>query len=682
MSVTSIVWTDQGVAPSWPGAATPVNGTITALGDDGLTVYTAFGQPPARWHDEGAVVDAWVTLTPYLYADLPYVVGDDGLTIYRLDGEGTSGSSRPAFDGTTPITDGTAIWAILQPWAATTLVLNPDLYQPLTPNGHTYTVAVSGYTAATEPTWPTAGGSVDEAPQSTGGSAPSLTGVGPITDGDVSWAPSDTWAANTNYGDGQTLQPTTPNGHVYTITSSTYTHSGPFSGLVEPLWPTAGGTITEAGDDGFTDPVILQSDWTWQVWLDPAIDRDAAPLGILTQARDRSIRDVKLNCGSGLITINRHDAEAAMLVAGNIVTVHPGLDASEQPVFGFILERTEEVALSPDEDGGDLIKWSGRGSMAILERAILYHVSYLPNGSDLGALPQDDRNGMWHWTDRPPAAILVRQLEEMMQRGTEFGAGDQDAACPNVEWTFTRHEDSNGDTWDDSAGALFKLAVGLNLFSGAIPQLMQVGLDLKATPYVNGDGHLRIRLDSYINPGVSTGIVFADGVNIVESGQKVVDAFSGYTDVLVQGDVQPTGSSAGTYVYRTRADTGFRSQIGRKEGFLPFSATPTHSLLDKAGDRLIATAKRVHNGPTTLVVLERTGEVPWTDYFPGDTVTVNIPGVWDNYEDNVDEIILNEDPETGRFVVGIQFASDNQIGVTGLSVDPCACSAEPPPPCN
>lgn len=205
---------------------------------------------------------------------------------------------------------------------------------------------------------------------------------------------------------------------------------------------------------------------------------------------------------------------------------------------------------------------------------------------------------------------------------------------------------------------------------------MQIGLLIRATPVINGDGHLRIRLDSWFNdPGVTTGITFALGSNIIESAEKNVTANVSGTDVLVQGDLEP-GTGTQPYTYSERSDTGFRASIGRKELFLPYQATPDSGMLARAGDILLANGKKRHDGPTTLQLLERPGEVALVDYIEWDYVVVDIPDIWEVYTDNLSEIILVEN-DIGVFDIGLQFADSDPVGVVGITVDNCACGQQP-----
>lgn len=525
-------------------------------------------------------------------------------------------------------------------------------------------------TGATEPVW----------------DAPSFS----MPDGDGSWGLVDAWEAVTDYVSNDLTQPTTPNGHGYKSLGSGE------SGATEPsLWETDGDPTDDGGtggsdgelippdpddnDDGNpSDTIPPGAPLRFQLWENPALDRDAASLGEIV-ASGKTIRTVRNNCGEGWCEVNANDEQFADLIPGRIVVAYRGSFDTE-PKFAWIIEKIEQIPLTPDEEGGETAKVSGRGALALLDRFSLLNISLLPNGDELGALPQTDRDGRWHWKHKRGIAILIRQLEEQRYFGTYFYSGIQDSPCPSVYVTFSRYIDTNGDPVDNEDADAYKLDVGDNLFGDVLPKLMQIGLMIRATPVINGDGHLRIRLDSWVNdPGAETGITFAKGDNIREVGTKNVEAFNAGTFALVQGDTIATGPDTGTYNYATVDDSGLRARFGTIVRFLPYQATPTDALLERAGERLLAQGQKRHDGPTTLEVTESEGQVALVDYIEWDYVTVDIPNAWDEYHDNLSEIIIAEN-EIGEVDVGLRFADDDPVGVIGIAVDNCTCSQEPEEP--
>lgn len=343
--------------------------------------------------------------------------------------------------------------------------------------------------------------------------------------------------------------------------------------------------------------------------VNPCLGTDADDvLGELTEATDKEWMVAYNAPGAGSFRINVHSEQAAWCAQGNYVRVYRDT-VGGQLLGGFFIETGSEMLVTDDEEAGQVRTLAGRGSLAILERAILYNRSYLDNGGDLGALPQDDPDGMWHWTDRPPGAILVRQLEEAQARGDPDPVAN--SAIPPVSWDFTRHEDSDGASWSTSAGDLFKLPVGMDMLT-----MLAVLQDISLVVSMDGDFNLRA-WDT--DQGESTDILFAEGTNLRPTVDRELKARTSISHALVQGDL-----ASGKHTYR-KVDDGdagvtVEAVVGRVEGFVPYQYTPSSTKLDSAGKTAIRRAYRKLEGVDTLPVLETDDEMALVHYFPGDLV--------------------------------------------------------------
>lgn len=332
-------------------------------------------------------------------------------------------------------------------------------------------------------------------------------------------------------------------------------------------------------------------------------------LGELTEATSKEWLAEYNDFGQGSFEINLNSEQAAWCTPGNYIRVYRDSVAGDL-IGGFFIETGGDTLVSADEQGGEIARRAGRGSLAILERPILYNESFLPNGGDLGALPANDPDGMWHWTDRPPGAILVRQLEEAQARG---GSVDE-SSIPPVTWDFTRTLDSNGNAWESSAGDLFKLAVGIRLM-----EAVQILKDLDLIVYMSPDFALEA-WDTDQGVDRTADIQFVKGENIrgdSSTDREIVHRIS-MTVALVQGDL---ASGALTYV-NVESDGTPENDFGRIEGFVEFPYTPTEAKMEKAGLRAINKGYNAWYGVDTVPVLEREDEIPLLHYFPGDIVTV------------------------------------------------------------
>ncbi len=192
-------------------------------------------------------VPGWQASTTYTSGwIMPTVAADNG-HVYLLvaGGGGNSGATEPAWptDGST-VTDGALTWRDAGPryssaiaafdpgtsynqWAAGEMLGAGVLRQPTTTNdnGHYYVtpidIDIAVTTGATEPAWPTNGGTV--------------------VDGTVTW--KDLGFRGKKYSAGDIVQPTTANGHAYMALSSGA------AGNEEPTWPTDGSSVQPAFSD-------------------------------------------------------------------------------------------------------------------------------------------------------------------------------------------------------------------------------------------------------------------------------------------------------------------------------------------------------------------------------------------------------------------------------------------------
>lgn len=115
--------------------------------------------------------------------------------------------------------------------------------------------------------------------------------------------------------------------------------------------------------------------------LGPAIEYDVYEIGApgnsisyiatLDDAKDKAIRPVRNEPGSGQFTVNRHGphATAAILAPGNLVKVRiPAIHSGH--IFAFFMEKGDFTLVSRDEEGGEDITFGGRGALSYWDRAI------------------------------------------------------------------------------------------------------------------------------------------------------------------------------------------------------------------------------------------------------------------------------------------------------------------------
>jgi hypothetical protein len=369
----------------------------------------------------------------------------------------------------------------------------------------------------------------------------------------------------------------------------------------------------------------------FDVWA--ADDLLGTALGELTQAHGRQYQDADQALGSGQFTINRHDAQAAWCTPRNLVRVRleaGGPWAADDPryVGAFFIEESSDTALSSDEEGGEVLERGGRVAVSMLQRAVLYPTAHF-SGDEVYASTVP-ATGEWTLLSRGPGEVLRVLLR------------NADARSPSplepLTHSFTTINDSAGDPWPDT-DTDWKLRVGQNylellstLSSGGV--YWRCGADLVLHAYEEHPGEDR-SADVVFRKGEA--LAGGDGP-IVESAERQLHASPAVSRVIVEGTIENNA-----HKYREVTNATVEAAIGRVEGYAEYKPTPTDSRLERAGQAAIRKAHNQYQGPTTLRVVDEEGRRAFVDYFPGDSILVDIPGVFDEQVVRVARITLEED---------------------------------------
>ena len=375
-------------------------------------------------------------------------------------------------------------------------------------------------------------------------------------------------------------------------------------------------------------------------------DYNGTALGELSEAFDKQIRDEDQAIGEGSFRINRHSSQAAWCVSRALVRVRRvagGPFAYDDPryVFGFFIEDSSDIALSTDEEGGEDLTRGGRGLLSYLQRAIIYpnenisgHASYWADVPTTGEVTFPDK------TIGEAFRILILNAQE------RDGVSGSPGALAFLTIDFTISNDSSGAAWADTED-IWKFPVGMNLLDVA-SKLVAAQMYLRITPAL-----LLSCYDAHPGDDLSGSVTFAKGVDLIEAAEKVVEAQGLITRALVKGTRKDN-----RIVYHqsfTGPDTNpLETTYGRIEGYAEYNATPFTSRLEKVGRQAIHRSRLQSNGPTTAGVLELPGKVAWSDYVAGDSVTLDIPGVYDTDVVQVNAIIMTED-EAGNDRIALEF---------------------------
>lgn len=182
---------------------------------------------------------------------------------------------------------------------------------------------------------------------------------------------------------------------------------------------------------------------------------------IIERATAKKIRAEYNGTGSGAFQISRYDVQAtnAILTAGNIVRV-TFAEIDPNPIFEFILETGDFTLISSDEEGGELLSFGGRGTLALLAYAELGH-QWLDLAHPKLNFPSE---GVWRWTSEEAAGIIRRIIGEAQLHTPPALTSVVHGGNPSP-WTDLN--DSLGNPFYDMAGT-WEIPIGTDLLTAAL----------------------------------------------------------------------------------------------------------------------------------------------------------------------------------------------------------------------
>lgn len=332
----------------------------------------------------------------------------------------------------------------------------------------------------------------------------------------------------------------------------------------------------------------------------PPTDPLGTPLGVLTEVESARVTVEDNGVGGGELVINLLSEQAAWCEPGAyILAYRDTVTTPDDALGGFWLEEHGEDIVSPDEEGGLLMAKGGRGPIAYLAEADVWHRARA--GTRKAVQPGRRR---WHWKNAHPARVLVRMLEEARARGL----------IPGVTWDFTRNKDSDGDAWVEDAADRINVPIGINLLE-LVDLLRDTGLHVTMTP-----GLVVRAWDSY-ERDLSGSIGFEAAAEIAGTVTRSRRAQRARSHILIEAE-----NKQGRARYQVVWDSTIKTELGRrKEGFFRFERTARRKVIRRVGRRKLRAWKREWDGAFPLPVTDTTGQVALVDYQPGDTVEVHVP---------------------------------------------------------
>jgi hypothetical protein len=310
----------------------------------------------------------------------------------------------------------------------------------------------------------------------------------------------------------------------------------------------------------------------------------------LENARAVQFQEQINEAGSFSFLLNRHDpkATATTLRSGNLVRIKIG---GIYRFAGFI-DEPRSTLVSPAGQGAEDVLVAGRGVLAYLERGICYPPGWpTPTGVD------------YTYTSVPRGSILVGFIAAAQARGT----------LPGLTYDFSATVDSVNNPWDDTT--TMTISVGTNLLDLA-RQMAALGTDV----YCDSS----LVLHAYKHRGVdrSGTVILRAGRHFAATGsvENVEHNSSLRTRLLIEGQ-------GGKFFEKTDPTLETDAHIGRREGYLSFSASADPTTLEAVGRIALATLV-AEAAPLSVPVIhgQTAGDFdPYVDYGVGDMVLIDIP---------------------------------------------------------
>ena len=318
-------------------------------------------------------------------------------------------------------------------------------------------------------------------------------------------------------------------------------------------------------------------------------------LAVLEQAYEIKYLAELNGVGSGSFSFPRTGAKAANVAVGNVARVR----IDNVDVGAFVLEQVKENLLS---EGKQAIQASGRGLLALFERAIVW--------------PSDVNN--YHTAERQFlgvtfASMIEDLVAEAVARGVTLPAND-----------FSPTLDSAAQAWTDSSSLAYR--AGTTLLD-VIEQHASLGPEV--TIGANGTLHYW----KQAGQDRSSDVVFWEGRHVVWS-ERITSHKDLMNAVLGQGQ----------YRFSVSTDAGSIASYGRRERLANFGnvsdATQLGVLAGRARDGWKAPAQQID-----LVVTDD-ALTPLISYGLGDTVAVRLQTAGLNASYRIRSIAIEQDGES------------------------------------
>lgn len=322
-----------------------------------------------------------------------------------------------------------------------------------------------------------------------------------------------------------------------------------------------------------------------------AVFDGANPGTMLAELQDASgitFQDVLSDVGSGSFRLAVADPKAttANIREGNLVKVR----LNDVDIFPFWIESPKLVI---SESGKSEWQLGGSGGLQVLAQAVAYPPGWpTPTGTERV------------WTTATAGSILRTLIDEAQARG----------ALPHITYDFDATVDSQNNPWP--ADLELTTHAGTTVLDVA-KQLAALGITILMTPQLV----FRAFVSGTFGRDLSSSVVWRYGRHIAGDVTRI-----GIRSVLQNAEL--VEGAGGKFIEINDPTSIADAYTGRREGGLSFTSSADPTTLQNAGQAQMAITQ-ADAAAISVPLNHGIGNglfTPYTDYQPGDWVSLDIPG--------------------------------------------------------
>jgi hypothetical protein len=335
-------------------------------------------------------------------------------------------------------------------------------------------------------------------------------------------------------------------------------------------------------------------------------------LAELQGASEVTFQHILSDVGSGSFTLAVDDPKAttANIREGNLVKIR----LNDVDVFPYFIEAPKQ---SINESGKSVWTLAGPGALSYLSQAVVYPPGWpTPTGTDR----------VWYddliFQPFTAGAILQAIILEAQGRG----------ALTNITLDFDDIVDSHNNPW--TCDINMTTHAGTTVLDVA-KQLAAMGVDLNVTPQLV----LQAFVPGTFGRDLKSTVIWRYGRHIAGTVERVGIRSALQNAELVEG-------AGGHFIEVNDPTSQADPYTGRREGGLSFTSSSDPTTLQNAGDAQMSLTQADANAISVPLVhgTDAGNYTPYADYVPGDWITLDVPGQFDQEGLQIKGLTLKQTP--------------------------------------